>query len=183
MKIFADPKTLFKRKPWFIVTWHMIRSWFKYTFNKEHLALIKEAYTGRPYDYAFLYGLERKKIEEMVRYHERQQMFVGVEYTIRDMKICLSILEILMGERDTFHYTGNLVFKDTDEDKDMKEVGTTPDFKYHCDVYVNTKNLKRFVQDEKLYDFYTGHPHELYELKAKALYHKIRYERDWEWWD
>lgn len=191
MKIYANPTTLFRKENWFVSAYYGVRSWIKYTFNRDHLALMKEAYKTRPYDYSFLFRMEYDKIKEMANYLEKADRFIGAEYVVRDMRICLSLLEIILGERNTFHFTGTLCFKDIPEEernegglgKDEKVIEPTPDFKYHCDVHVNLKNMKRFVLDEKHYDFYTKNPHELYELKAKALYHKIRYEHDMEWWD
>jgi len=190
MKIFANPTTLFKKEPWFKTAYYNVRSWIKFTFNKDHLALMKEAYTSRPYDHYFLTQLEYQKIKEMVNYQDRVRRHVDVEYEIRDMRICLSLLEIILEKRELFHYTGDLVFvpipeeerKEDYKEGDMKLV-PTPDFKYHCDVNVNLKNMKRFVHKEKLYEFYTSHPDEFYRLKAKALYHKIRFEHEEEWWD
>lgn len=186
MEVLANPLTLFKEASWF----SSVRSWFKYTFDKNHIALMKEAYKGRPYDHGYLTQLEYAKIKEMVEYHEKRNFFVGVEYVIRDMKICLSLLDIVMGKRSTFHYDGNIVFVPIPEEE-MKEKGyeegtmelkKTPDFRYHCDVYVNTRNVSRFT-GKKYEDFYVKHPHELYELKARTLYHKIRAEHEAEWWD
>lgn len=171
-------------------TWYGIKSWFRYTFNKYHIKLIKEAFTGRPWDEGYLLELEHKKIEEMADYHQRIQRFEGVEYVIRDMKICLSLMDIFMGKKDLFRYDGHLTFVDADEKygtdekgNPYKEIKTTPDFKYVCLVNVNTKNIDRFVKNEHNKSWYLEHPHELYELKARYLYHKIRFEREEEWWD
>ena len=96
-----------------------------------------------------------------------------------------------MGKRSTFHYDGDIVFVPVPEEE-MKEKGyeegtmelkKSKDFRYHCDVYVNTKNVSRFVGNKKLEEYYVKYPHELYELKARTLYHKIRAEREAEWWD
>lgn len=155
--------------------------WFRYHFNKDFFKLFKTLLKSYPWDEGFLYDLEKAKIEEMRKYHERVQRFEGVEYTIRDMKICESLIDIFTGKRDLFHYDGDIKFiKNEDGHYELKK---TDDFKYHCDVYANTKNMNRFVHDEKLYDFYINHPDELYQLKAKYLYHKIRYDNDGSWWD
>lgn len=190
MKVFANPKTLFKRDCWIKRMYYAVRSWFRYTFDKRHLALVRGAFNGRPWDYSFLISLEYNKIKEMVHYHQRAKRFEGVEYVIRDMKICLSLIEIFTGERNTFHFTGGLKFVETDKkteqelgERELFEIKPTDDFQYHCDVLVNTKNVRRFVKNEKLIPFYIEHPHELYELKARYLYHKIRFEKEEEWWD
>lgn len=189
MKVFAN-KSLFRKENLFLSAYYSIRSWFRYTFNKYHVKLVNEAFKGRPWDEGFLIDLEAAKIREMVDYHQRVQRFEGVEYVIRDMKLCLSLIEIFTGKRDIFHYTGKLEFVEADKEteKDLGEKGLfelkeSPDFKYHCDVVVNTKNADRFVNDKRTINFYLEHPHELYELKARYLYHKIRFEREEEWWD
>ena len=190
MEVYANKKSLFNRDNWFKRTYHSVRSWFRYTFNKHHRLLVKEAFNGRPWDDSFLIELESAKIEEMIDYHQRTQRFKGVEYVIRDMKICLSLIEIFLGKRNTFHYTGKLEFVNADKETEKElgeegllEIKESPDFKYHCDVYVNTKNASRFIQNEKNRKWYIEHPHELYELKARYLYHKIRYYKEQEWWD
>lgn len=187
MKIVFNPKTLFKRDNFIKRAYYRTRSFFKYSFSKPHRDLMVEAWTSRPWDHSYLYQLEYEKIKEMVQYHEAHKSFVDVEYVIRDMKLCLSLLEIMLERRSLFHFDGNLIFVDTEEkDEDgnpLKELKGSPDFKYRCDVKVNLRNMKRFVSNEKAYESYNKMPHELYELKAKRLYHKIRYERDGTWWD
>ena len=84
---------------------------------------------------------------------------------------------------------GDIVFKkpeNTTEDSDVMELVPTPDFQYYCDVRVNTRNADRFLNPnltEEQKEYWLEHPHEIYILKAKYLYHKIRNERDGEWWD
>lgn len=187
MEIFAAPDLFKKRENWFISTYYRIRSFFRFTFNRDHVSLLKEAWLSRPWDHSYLYQLEYEKIKEMLHYQEKTNGFVDVEYVIRDMKICLSLLEIMMGKRDLFHFDGTFVFVDSEKKDEngepLKVLKPTPDFKYHCDVNVNLRNMKRFIEQEKLYDFYTYRPDELYVQKAKKLYHKIRYERDEMWWE
>lgn len=191
MQVFVDPsKSLFHRDNWFKRTYRAVCSWFRYTFDKDHVKLVKEAFTGRPWDSGYLLDLEYAKIREMMNYHDRTRRFVGVEEIIRDMRICLSLIEIFTGKRNLFHYDGHLVLREaTEEEKAaagdgrVKRIDTTDDFKYNCHVKVNTRNAKRFVSDEKLMRFYEKHPHELYELKAQHLYHKIRNEKELMWWD
>ena len=183
MKILADPKTLFKRDPWIVRTYYQVCSWFKYTFNKEHIRLVKEAFSGRPWDNGYLSNLEYVKIREMAEYHKKRQRFVGCEYAIRNMEICLSLIEIFTEKRSLYGYDGSLVWKESSEDNGLMEIAESPDFRYHCDVYVNMKNIARFVPNEKARKWYYRHPHELYILKAKYIYHKIRNDFDGDWWD
>lgn len=184
MEVYANLDTLFKRDKWAKRTWHAIRSWLQFNFNKYHRKLVREARHGRPWDIGYLYELEYAKIEEMIHYHERVKRFVGVERVISHMKLCLSLIEIFTEKRELHHFTGGLQFKDADNvEKGLKQIVESPDFKYHCDVNVNLKNIDRFVPFKEMQDYYLDHPHEVYILKAKALYHKIRSEQDFEWWD
>ena len=131
---------------------------FNKDFNKLHKALMK----SYPWDWAFLYDLEKAKIEEMCKYHEKHQRFEGWEYVVRDMKLCMKLIDIFTGKISLFHYDG--------------------DFKYNCDVYVNTKNIDRFCENENQKKYFLEYPDNLYAKKAKNLYHKIRMERDEMWW-
>lgn len=184
MKVEAAPSFFesLKRIGSFKDKWLSFKGWIRYhLFNSRFYSLLKEVYKSYPWDEGFLYDLEKAKIHEMRLYHEEHQRFVGVEYVIRDMKICENLIDILNGKKDLFHYDGDLTF--TSREDGNYEIGTTPDFKYHCDVYVNFRNIDRFVENDKIKNYYIERPDELYQLKAKYLYHKIRYENDGTWWD
>lgn len=156
------------------------KSWIKYHTTKEFKNLLKVVLKSYPWDYTYLYEIEQAKIAEMIEYHRYHQRFVGWEEVVRDMEICYKLIDIILGKKDLFHYDGDLTYTKLEDGN--YEIGNTPDFKYHCDVKVNTKNADRFV-DTKTRKWYIEHPHELYVEKAKCLYHKIRLEHDGEWWD
>ena len=40
----------------------------------------------------------------------------------------------------------------------------------------------RFVKDKKVKEYYLNHLGDLYELKARYLYHKIRAYKEEGWW-
>lgn len=163
--------------------WHLFLGWFKYHFNKWNWRLMKTAFKGRPWDSGYLYELEKAKLEEMIAYHEKHKMYVGVEKDIRDMKICVSLIDIFTEKKELYHYTGNVNFVPIEGSEDFKLLDGD-DLQYHCDVKVNTKNIMRFVEDDCPYvEYWKEHPHDFYIKKAKYLYHKIRYERDGAWWD
>ena len=161
--------------------WYRIEGWFRYHFTKDFWRIILTALKGYPWQDNFLYELERSKIQEMMNYHKKKQRFVNVEYVIRDMQICLNLIDIMMNEESFYDYDGNIYF--TKSEDGYYEIKSTDDFKYKCLINVNLKNIDRFIIDEKAKQYYIEHPHELYLLKAKYLYHKIRYEHDSEWWD
>lgn len=156
-----------------------IRSWLHFHFHKDFLHLLGVVLKSYPWDYSFLYYMEKAKIEEMRKYHERNDSFVGQENSIRYMKICEKLIDIITEKKEIFTYSGEIKFN---KQENGNYAIDTSDCKYQCFVNVNTKNLERFVKKEKLYDFYKKHPHELYLIKARHLYHKIRAERDDYWW-
>ena len=159
-----------------------IRMWFKYhIFSKGFYKLLKTLLKGYPYDKQYLYELEREKIKEMIAYHERVKRYEGVEYDIRDMKICVKLIDIFLDELNLYHYDGCLKFCKIEGCDDYEMNGE--DLKYSCDVKVNLKNIDRFVDNKFTKKWCEKYPHELYMKKAKHLYHKIRLEKDESWWD
>ena len=156
-----------------------VRSWIKYHFNRDFFKRLKTVLRSYPWDEHYLYELEKAKIHEMCKYHEKRRTFVGSNYTIRDMKICIRLIDIFNHDGDDlYHYTGEIKYNPI-EGTDNIELDPS-DLVYHCDIYVNTKNADRFLSKEQQKYW---HPHEIYLEKARRLYHKIRVERDFEWWD
>ena len=161
-----------------------ICSWFHYHFKKDFFKLLGVVLKSYPWDYSFLYYMEKAKIEEMRKYHERNRLFVGVEHVIRDMKICENLIDIFTDKRPLFHFNGDVnIVKSENGNYKFEE---SPNFGYVCDVKVNTRNADRFLPQglsEKAKQYWLDHPDEIYKLKARYLYHKIRLERDETWWD
>lgn len=162
--------------------WRSLKSWVHYHTKKDFWKIVKEVFSGYPWDETYLLRLERAKINEMLHYHERNKRFEGVEFVIRDMKLCLHFLDIMISDGNKLYtYHGSIVpVKLPDGNYKFEE---TPDFRYTCFVKVNINNIKRFVDNEKAWKWYIDHPHELYVVKAAYLYHKIRHERENYWWD
>ena len=118
----------------------------------------------------------------MIEYHKKANMFVGVEYVIRDMELCVKLIDIFNEDGiNLFHYTGGLKFMPIEGSDDFEV--NDDNLQYHCDVKVNMKNIDRFVNNDAEKNMFQNSPHELYIAKAKYLYHKIRLERDGAWWD
>lgn len=163
--------------------YYHVRAWFKYHFNKDFFRVLKAVLKSYPWDCSFLYYIEKAKIAEMITYHEKYKRFVGWENVVRDMKICYKLIDIFTEEKELFKYTGKVKFIPIEGSNDYEMNGD--DLKYHCLVKVNTKNIDRFIgnRPKDIKKYWLEHPHELYILKAKALYHKIRCEHDSEWWD
>lgn len=177
-----NPNTLFKRDFWIVRTFYRVRHFFREKLGKWHRNVVMTAFSGEPWDHDYLFSVEHAKIKEMLEWHRKHGKYAGVEHNIRDMQICLSLIEIFTGKRDLFHFNGKLLSEPTGDGETYRVV-ESPDFEYVCDVYVNTKNIDRFVEDEKAKGFYLIHKDELYMLKARKLYHKIRFEKEIGWWE
>lgn len=141
-----------------------IKAFFRYNFNKRHLNVVKTAYKGYPFDFYFIWKLERAKLQEMLHYFENAKIIDNYKPIIRDIRLALKLLNIVMEEELVFSYkNGNL-------------------FKYECLVDVNLRNCKRYFNKEDS-EFIYRMPHILYLAKAKKLYYKLLEYRIETWWD
>ena len=154
--------------------------WMRYHFSRDFFRFLKTVLKSYPWDVHYLYDLEKAKIEEMSRYHEKNHRKDGYRYTIRDMRICMSLIEIFSEQRELFHFNGQPKYVPI-EGTDCVEIDSG-NLEYQCDVNVNTRNIDRFIGENQR-EWCLRHPHELYMVKARKLYYKIREERDPEWWD
>lgn len=108
------------------------------------------------WDWYFLLNLEQYKIKQMIKSFSKAKHYVGWELDVRDMKICVALLDIIM--------TKDSVNKNWD--------------KKIC--HINIRNAKRFVQSASWDDHYLF-VLELRRIKALYLYNKIR-NRLLKWW-
>lgn len=182
MEIEFNPATLFHEDPWYVKAYYSVRYFFRHTLGKHHMDVVKTAFKGDPWDWVYLLELEYAKIKEMREWHKKHDRYVGTEYNVRDMGICLSLIDILLGKRSISHVEGKLLSEPTGEGE-MRRIVPSPDFKFVMDVHVNTRNIDRFVKYEKNKDFYLNNLDELYKLKARHLYHNIRADREEGWWE
>lgn len=155
---------------------HFIKNMWKLfkiaLFNKVKYKTIDEAINGYSFDFGDLYNLELAKLKEMVDYFTKYGISADNDKYIKKMKLAIRLLEIII-EEGGFHFEN--------ESCDMLK---PMNCKYVCDVDVNVKNAHRFVKNETERYFYVEHyPHELYLLKAKYLYHKLRDYFEQTWWD
>jgi hypothetical protein len=116
------------------------------------------------WDHTYLYEIMYQKIHFMRLYHEKSQLFVGVEIEIKWMKICEKLLRDLIDSE---------YWKDEYDNK-----------------YLNTKNMKlsdyhidHYKADLKNISLITYVKSELREQKAKELLFKILSWRVEYWWD
>lgn len=66
-------------------------------------------------DWCFLYYLEQTNIKEMLTYFETHDKFVGQDIVMRDMRIAISLLDIITEKRQLTHSTGKLYINDEGE--------------------------------------------------------------------
>lgn len=171
---------IFKKDPlkWF----HNIEVWVETHFTKLSFKLLWQWFKGYPWDSSYLLDLEQAKLREMIAYQEKVQRFVGWEYVVRDMKICVSLIDIINEHKQLYTYTGDYELSEPDENGVVEWLPGT--LEHHCLVYVNMKNMSRFLTPQQMKsNIWTKFPEELYREKAKALYYKIRSEHTDEWCD
>ena len=140
--------------------------WLKRRSTREGRALLKEAVNFEPWDWAYLMNLERAALVRMAAFHERARVVEGWEQIVRDMKICIRLIDIIT--EDTELTTG------------------FPDYKF-CRAF-NYKNMGRWATKGQQVIIRESPRKELfmetvYRQKAEYLYHKIRAEREQTWWD
>ena len=143
--------------------YYALRSWFKYNFfNKNWHKIRKSVNHARPWDYGYWQETLYHYLEYQADYFEKSQHFVGWERAVKEIRLCKSLLEIIMEKRDLSDFTG-------DNPK--------------LNIYVNTRNAKRFIQYENADMTKAIWQLELYERKANRLLYKILEERSRNWWD
>ena len=144
----------------------------------------------RDWDYGFMLEMEYMKLRQMEEYFKGRDTFIGIEYVKRDLKICLRLLDIVMGKNDLnieHSPLKFLPFKDDNGRKMYKVEGASEIISYR-NLYVNTRNACRFTK----FDFTNPNMDESSEIshkeslrlhKAWHLYNIIRTYRMFAWWD
>ena len=143
--------------------YYSVRSWFKYNFfNTNWHKIRKSVNQARPWDYGYWQETLYQYLEYQAAYFEKHRCFVGCEMVIRDIRLCKSLLEIVMEKRDLSDFSGD---------------------KSKMKIYVNTRNAKRFIQYEGADMTKAMWQLELYERKANRLLYRILEEKSRNWWD
>ena len=161
-------------------------SWVCVHTRRPFLKLLGTVLRSWPYDADDLYEIEKAKLEEILNQFERMKekntYTCSTDEDIRDLRLCISLLDKIVNESKLYDYLGDLKLVKDPENKGCYKFHKSENWKYICKVNVNFNNISRF-SSPIYFDFYRSTPHELYLRKAKYLYHKIRYERDDGWWD
>lgn len=168
MKIFTVIKNIFKSIK------IAIKNPYKYD-------VIDNAINGYSFDYANLYELEKAKLIEMRNYFNESGIAANSEDMVKKIDLAVKLLDIANESTDTFGYR---FLEEENYHKPGTPAWTNLDDEYFCKVKVNTKNYKRFFNDnEFLAQYLMKHPHEVYIKKAQYLYHKLRDYFEQTWWD
>lgn len=145
-----------------------IRCWFRLCFNKNHFKVIKEAICGYPFDYCYMWSLQRSKLKEMLEYFKKSNITEDNWRIVRDLNLAINFLDIMINEDELYEYTP----------------GKNWPGNYKCLINVNLTNIDRFVKNKDDKDFIINKmQHNLYVLKVKNLYYKLLQERSEAWWD
>jgi len=162
---------------------HFIKNVFKLFkivfYNKLKYKIVDEALNGYWFDYGYLYNIEYAKLAEMKSNFEKYGMSTDNDNIIRQIELAMKLLKIINDETDLFDYVDN-------EQSKYSSIGSKEwleNKKYVCKVNVNLKNAKRFAANDEYLELFNKWPHELYETKARYLYHKLRYYFEIYWWD
>lgn len=135
------------------------------------------------FDYSCLLDLEQFKLKRMIDSFEHASCpYVGIENHIREMKICVSLIDIIL-ERDAYmntymedNYGKNGIVQVYTEGNEIKTRMTQEHYK--IPVHVNTKNYARFRFNKEPDELILM---EFRRVKAMYLYNKIR-NRMFHWW-
>ena len=76
----------------------------KRRFTKEHLHLMKVAWKGYAFDSGSLLELEKAKLQELGKYFKDHSIVVGDELWVRDINICIGLLNIMTEETELIDY-------------------------------------------------------------------------------
>ena len=139
---------------------------------KKIFKYIKLAYNDFDWDYYYMLILEKAKFEDIVNYFTKSNIAEEDWAVARDAKICIKLIDIIIGEDSSY---------------DMKY--NQKNFDVIITKYVNIKNMKRF--DESNYFSNTYKNVDLRDLikddlrikKAWNLYCKIREYNMRDWWN
>lgn len=143
------------------------KCWFRHCFNKNHWKVVKEAILGYPFDYCYMWQLERAKLVEMQKFFESSDLTVDDSKIAKEISLAIKLLDIILFEDDLYEYNHK-----------TKE--------YKCLVKVNTNNMHRFskVENEEIKKFVIDHMlHKLYITKAKHLYYELMKNKIRTWWN
>lgn len=162
---------------------HCLRRGFRY---------FKVGYNNYDFDYEYMLELEYFKMKEMLKYFQNAGFIADYSIIIRDIKLAISLLEIILGKKD------DEITKYVKTDWKPTENSTfiERELKSHKFIFIgklNLRNIGRFFNNrqdslwiENLKNGYETNGvvmEELYKRKAWYLYNKLRLYKMKTWWD
>ena len=146
---------------------------------KKYISLLKK---DEDFDYSYLLVLERHKLTRMIdSFTNAKHKHIGIEYNIRDMQICVNLIDIILEEdrmsKIFLQQFGKIQFN---VDENHKVHLTKIDVKIPC--HINHKNAYRFNKSWFGCDIPKDVYMEIRRLKALYLYNKIRCRMLSWWW-
>ena len=132
--------------------------WFKVIWN------------DRQYDFEFIYVIELRKIQRMIKWWSSGGPITEKELILRDLRICEYLLKVIIGEID---YTTII-----------ESITPSTEYSYKFNHYINTRNSKRFLKiSEEIDKNHWVYLNDLYIEKCRNLYYLIHKYRIETWWD
>lgn len=118
---------------------------------------------GQPWDWTYMLQLEKAKLETMLSYFNQSHIIADEEIVIRDIKLAISLIDIIIDEG-----MSNTTFENG---------------KLHDNNKVNLRNANRFVSYKFLSADFLCVKGLVRTEKAWHLYHKLRLYKMRNWWD
>lgn len=165
-----------------VFTYKDVRAWFYHCCNREHFRFVWKCWCAYPFDFGYQYNIERAHYKDMLNYFNHADITTEENYEVirRYLKLMIRMIDIIQGDDDLFDYDGDMDF--VEDEATGHYILKTDNMVYKCNVKVNLKNICRFVHNEQMLEYCMEHPHELYQIKAKYIYNKIRlYKLEYMW--
>lgn len=133
---------------------------FDTKLTKNHLICVKESFNAMPYDYSYLWRVEKVHLIEMRDYFKISHI-TDHENDIKYIDICIKLLDILIDDGyELFDYDKHVFCK-----------------------FVNIRNDNRFNLSKVTYDDIEIYCFDVYIAKVKNLYYEILKNKITNWWD
>jgi hypothetical protein len=146
-----------------------VKCWFRTSFNKRHFKFVWKAFKSYPFDIWYDFETQRARFEELAYYHEHSNIAQDDEEHARQIRLAIKMIDIFTEKKELYHFTGEAEFKDLGNGTSELLPGN---LEYHCDVYVNTRNIDRFIPKDRQ-KMFLKMPHDLYIEKAWTIYCQI----------
>lgn len=133
------------------------------------------------FDYAYLLIIERFKIKRMIKsFVEASCPHEGIEYTIRELKWCVKLIDIVL-EEDAITKTYMEQFGQNQLEIYDGIVVLKKNIEYKIPIHINKNNAYRFNKIWNKDSLNNNILMEVRRVKALYLYNKIR-NRMLKWW-